>query len=326
MGISNRLFLVCPTLPVFLFLRFLPASNDIHPVYVKSAKERKARMQDRGAEVERLIALAGTPLLVDMSGPPTSGKPSSSSNVGSEVVHRLGERGRAVLERSPEKGTALVTTIATATTATTGTIIPDQVVGGQQGVRHDSGAGRTGGIRANRGEKEATEGPDRGTARKATAASSASSPPGRRSMGAMSTSTPGSDTNCSYRESPPRGLNLRRVMGTASTPQLPCYSLGSRVASRGRHGVASLTANVERLLGPRVTTAGLSGSAAIADDFSAPAGGSLRARPWTGNILDGNPGGGHDDVSGVWLAAGGGGGRRGREPPWRRSEAKQRHF
>lgn len=43
-------------------------------VYVEAAKARKARMQERGAEVERLMALKGTPLLVDTD-TPTSVEP-----------------------------------------------------------------------------------------------------------------------------------------------------------------------------------------------------------------------------------------------------------
>ena len=243
-------------------------------------------MQDRGAEVERLIALAGTPLLVDMSGPPTAGHTPSSNNLESDV-ERVGERDRATSERPPEAGTALATT-------TTNTMPVQVGEGFGQGTRNVSGAGRAGCTRANRGEEPA-EDPDRGRARTATTTSPSSplgrrsmdgrNTPGGRSMGAINTSTPDSDINRDHREPSPRGLNLRRVMGTASTPQLPCFSLGSRVASRGLRDVDSVAANVGGALEPRLTTPALSGFAA-ADGLSAPAGGSIWARPWTGNVLD----------------------------------------
>ena len=120
------------------------ATYDMYrPVYVRSAKEQKARATERGEEVERLMALGGNPRLVDMSShPPSAPTITPSSNLES-INLPGGQQNISTFERSLKLGVEI---------AATGTMLSR--VGEQNDSRHKLGASATGYTRANRSGQE----------------------------------------------------------------------------------------------------------------------------------------------------------------------------
>ena len=285
------------------------------PVYVRSAKEQKARATERGEEVERLMALGGNPRLVDMSShPPSAPTITPSSNLESRNLP-VGQHNTSTFESSLKSGAEI---------AATGTM-PSRV-GERKDTRHNSGAGGTGCTRAYSSGQEKSKSKSCGdpNQRKGRIASTMTASASGGSMETINTSTP--DSGVSRPESS-QDISLRRVIGTASTPQLPCFSLGSRVSPReGRHGAAfTRIAYAGEGEGggvheARLSTPALSGLFPGDSLGAAPVGGLMRARAWTGgvtgnitgnitgNVAGSNPGENPGktidyDLPGMWLGS-----------------------
>ncbi|CAM9940844.1 unnamed protein product [Ectocarpus sp. 12 AP-2014] len=220
-------------------------------VYVEAAKARRSRMTERGGEVEQLVSLAGTPLLVDMSAgsASTSTGPAkhpggNSVQTGDEAAHgssntsdQTGRGGKT--ERSTAGGKAAAATAANPTstdrgrgrvssrTDPSGTAKASSGKGVGPAVEpvptHSVGSGHKESMRRSQSTPAATpvEEETHNTGTPADAAATAR-PAMRR-------------TSSSESSPPTRGLNAERIVATASTPQLPCFSLGAspQLAFRG---------------------------------------------------------------------------------------------
>ncbi|CAB1115637.1 unnamed protein product [Ectocarpus sp. CCAP 1310/34] len=226
-------------------------SRTPHTVYVEAAKARRSRMTERGGEVEQLVSLAGTPLLVDMSTGsaststgPAKHQAGNSAQTGDEAAHgstntsdRTGRSGET--ERSNADGKAAVATAANPTstdrgrgrissrTDPSGTAKASSGKGVGPAVEpvptHSGGSGHKESMRRSQSTPAATplEEETRNTETPADTAATAR-PATRR-------------TSSSESSPPTRGLDAERIVATASTPQLPCFSLGTspQLAFRG---------------------------------------------------------------------------------------------
>lgn len=173
-------------------------------------------MTERGAEVEHLMSLDGTPLLVDMStnnsgsgGPENTKAGNASSNDGDPAADNGGDRERPL----PQAEAA-------------------------ENLRRRDSASDAGASTAEKAPPHASNGHRKNS--KTRLSRSASNP-----NGAPSEDPPGKDGTPAAAEAArerlssgttsPRGLDAERVLATASTPQLPSFSLGSspQLAFRG---------------------------------------------------------------------------------------------
>lgn len=249
-------------------------------MYVEAAKARKSRMQERGAEVERLMSLAGTPLLIDMSvsvnnGPDTAKKAPSND-------HEVSDSTDATkLEKTPGRATESATTSAT---------IPTPVSEIRR-VGNDPGAARGTGVLDSKAEEAidvSNGGKYRGASRMAT----------------LTQDQQGDDTllaeSDAERQGSPQELDTARVAATASTPLLPCFSMGSGLAFREPRGTTS-TANAEGALTCQRT--GLATSASATDIRSTPVCGRVRPRNWPFVFSGSTRGNDWDASMGGWLAS-----------------------
>lgn len=244
---------------------FLSRGRLILPtVYVAAAKARKARMTERGAEVEKLMSLAGTPLLVDMSvnadadadrvgasgGPMKKSAPRNAFQddddeaVGSGGGDRASERTADAADEQPGDGGG------------TGSRSRNEAAGA---VRTNSASG----VAGSAAEAAAVSHGGRGGRNdsRAMLSRSASEPGGALDQNQPKDGSSAVVPIASTRSPSPRELDAARVLATASTPQLPCFSLGSspqlslrtagggdqliRLAGRDqRHGGGALSSNV----------------------------------------------------------------------------------
>lgn len=205
-------------------------------VYVAAAKARKARMTERGAEVEHLMSLDGTPLLVDMS--TNSASAVSASGGGGGEKTKAGNASSNDDDEDPAETNGggperpLMPHRAEAKAA-------ENENGRRRGSANDAG-----GPAAEKAPPHASEGGGRRRDSKEARrlSRSASTPSGAHSEdppvvkgGTTAAAVESGRERLSSGTSPPRGLDAARVLATASTPQLPCFSLGSspQLAFRG---------------------------------------------------------------------------------------------
>ncbi|CAM9981253.1 unnamed protein product, partial [Scytosiphon promiscuus] len=239
------------------FAAHLDHNSRAKTVFVEAAKARKTRMMERGAEVDQLMSLAGTPLLVDMStsrAGATGSSGTSSAGHAFRVPNAAIDRGnaseaagKAVGQRGPLGHDTVQQPVTTAGTST-----PASAAAGKcRGSTTDSGSSR------NRVEHQAgpatTSSQDRTVVKPAAEEVAqpqrgGSGQKGSKALLPRSRSTPpvvpfdeassqnGTPANTtvvtgSAREVPnfslPLGLEAGRIAATASTPQLPCFSMES---------------------------------------------------------------------------------------------------
>lgn len=238
-------------------------------------------MQERGAEVERLMSLAGTPLLIDMSASSANASGCASGytatkGTGTDDRSRLsGDRKKSAdgLDKPAEagaNGTKQKPAQGDAAPSAPGTRCPDFA---PIDARPEQGGLSSGG---NAGENnEAVEGV------------AGSKQPGEGQREKRSSITE-ADTNNSATKTP-EGLDAKRIAATASTPLLPCFSLGSaRLDLRGRNGGGSSTAKAENcVFEPRRVGLKLSASAGdLAPTTDSSLVGRGQPRPWPGESTD----------------------------------------
>lgn len=200
-------------------------------------------MTERGGEVEQLISLAGTPLLVDMSagsGSTSSGPAKhpagTSAQAGDEAAHgsrntsdRTGRGGETERSTAGRKAATVTAANPTSTDRGRGRVSSrtdpcgTAKTSSNKGVgpavdpvpTHGGGNGHKGSIRRSQSTPAATALEEK--------AGNAGTP-----ADAADTARPATRRTSSSESSPPtRGLNAERIVATASTPQLPCFSLGT---------------------------------------------------------------------------------------------------
>lgn len=191
-----------------------------HKVYVEAAKARKARIQERGADVERLLSLAGTPLLVDMNANANGGDTSAKKScIENDHDHRDSEVecSEGVLDGS-SKGAPATATIAAAS-------VP-AAVSDRRGVQSEPGAATTSSVN-NIDKSGSAEAP--GTSTDTNAPNTSACAPDEQKDNTNTPSAKLAQNNLGLAQE----LDPQRVVATASTPLLPCFSLGSRLAVGG---------------------------------------------------------------------------------------------
>lgn len=210
---------------------------------------RKARIQERGAEIDRLMSLGGTPLLVDMSVNADNGATASSNATALPRDHEP--------EPANPSGNSDQEKVAHVATA-----VPH--LGEQKISRTESGAAR----KRSWGAKVPVGSND-------TKVSSTSSSPPKEQQ---------SDTleEREYTQGPEslEGLDANRVKATESTPLLPSFSLGSRLALHGQLSGKNCLANLKGF--PVSRQVELCASPSADDIARTSACGHLRGGKWTG--------------------------------------------
>lgn len=293
---------------------------------MEAAKARKARMTERGAEVDKLMSLAGTPLLVDMSTSRagTSGGPGKSSAGGASRSHNepvdRGSAGEGAGKNGPPVANDTVKQAAKAAgapTAAPGAADKHQGSSSSSKNRNDHQPGpveTSGGKKDVRGSSTAEAAqPNRGyrDSSKALLSRSRSTPAAVALDQAVSKGVAPAGTSVAAESagkmsvppssllSPP-GLDASRIAATASTPQLPCFSLESSPQHAflerrtGELRGATLQPCAQQLAHlnaastrKKVTSASTSVAGCYGGGGSGGSGGSGRARHWTGqNVAD----------------------------------------
>lgn len=251
----------------------IPLARHTHAVYVAAAKARKARMTERGAEVEQLMSLAATPLLVDMSyntasiSSGGSNKKSAARNdvQGNDDPAHNGDGCEGPGAAGMDRGGGASQQLTTDSKEHQGSSSSNNRWKRKSGIKPATGSARnvsnTNGVAGGSAVEVAP--PDgRGGGHKASStllSRSASTPStatlhggGQASGDAPTGTTTAAATAAAeiparkalFSGSPsPRELDATRIVATASTPQLPCFSLGSSPQLTFRSGGAGQQPN-----------------------------------------------------------------------------------